>query len=85
MCRTCVDRVKCLDGSVTQVWKMSVFLCVCTFKSERSRETGSIVKCWVGVGLVVYASKWLRVYSAVSMAHSMTASLHAAHWRRSAN
>lgn len=55
------------------------------FKSERSRETGSIVKCWVGVGLVVYASKWLRVYSAMSMAHSMTASLHAAHWRRSAN
>lgn len=50
---------------------------------EKTRE--SIVKWWVGVGLVVYVSRWLRVCSVVSMARSMTASLHTAHRCRSAN
>lgn len=46
---------------------------------ERERE-------WEGAGLGYdWSSRWLRVSSAVSMACSTTASLHAAHRCRSAN
>lgn len=60
-------------------------LCVCERERERPRGRESTAKCWVGVGLDIYVSGWLRASSAVSMACSTTASLHAAHRCRSAN